>query len=433
MDRVSAERMETPGRRILYLSYDGMSDQLGQSQVLPYLAGLTGRGHRISLISFEKSSRSDAEIDAARRACDAAGVDWHPLPYHKRPPILSSLYDLLVMRRQAERLQRQSRFDWVHCRSYLPALVGLAMKRRHGLRFLFDMRGFWADERVDGGLWDLKNPLFRAVFRYFKRKESELLREADHIVSLTEQARRIMLERPDRAVDGPPISVIPCCVDFNHFRPVAGSRRETARNSLGIAAGQRVAAYLGSIGTWYMLDEMLDFFRVQLERDPGALLLMITRDDPAPILAAAEARGVPRDAVTIGGATRDEVPLFTSAADYGLFFIRPTFSKAASCPTKLGEFLALEIPVVTNGGVGDVAEIVEDSGAGVLVKRFDEPGYRDALDRLERLELHKDQARQRARIWFDLDSGVERYDAIYREAATDWNSSTSRGACEASE
>ena len=115
------------GARVLYLSYDGMCDPLGGSQVLPYLFGLAERGHRITLVSFEKPERSDAERQEVRRACAASGIDWHPLPYHKRPPLLSSMYDVRQMRRLAGDLHRRERFDLVHCRSYLPALVGLKM------------------------------------------------------------------------------------------------------------------------------------------------------------------------------------------------------------------------------------------------------------------------------------------------------------------
>ncbi len=413
MPRTPASTIEQGGRSVLYLSYDGMSDPLGQSQVLPYLAGLTKRGHRITLISFEKKSRSPAEMAIARQACAAAGVEWHPLRYHKRPPVLSSVFDVMTMLRTAERLHRQERFDWVHCRSYLPALVGLAMKRRRGTRFLFDMRGFWADERIDGGLWSLGNPVHRAVYDYFKRKEAEFLNEADHVVSLTETAREILLARPDRTPEAAPISVIPCCVDFAAFRPPSPGVRAEARRALGISQERRVAAYLGSIGTWYMLDEMLDCFRVQLERDPDALFLIVSRDEPGPIRRAAAAKGIPDKALMIRGASRAEVPRFVAAADYAISFIRPTFSKAASCPTKLGECLALEIPVLTNGDVGDVARVIEDTGGGVLVERFDEEAYRDALDRVEQLGTGKAQWRNAARAWFDLDMGVTRYHAIY--------------------
>ena len=40
-------------KNVLYISYDGMTDPLGQSQVLPYLSGLSKEGYSFHLISFE--------------------------------------------------------------------------------------------------------------------------------------------------------------------------------------------------------------------------------------------------------------------------------------------------------------------------------------------------------------------------------------------
>lgn len=400
----------------LYLSYDGMCDPLGGSQVLPYLFGLAGRDHRITLISFEKPERTAGERAAVARACAEEGIEWHALTYHKRPPILSAMYDLRRMRRLAARLYREKRFDLVHCRSYLAALVGLRMKRRYGTRFLFDMRGFWADERVDGGLWDLSNPLYRAVHHYFKRREADFLREADHIVSLTEEGKKILSEWR-KSAGGPPITVIPCCVDFDAFPAVDARARDAMRRTLGIPRRARVAAYLGSFGSWYMVDEMLDFFRVQLGRDPDARLLVISREPREEIVAAAVTRGVPADQLIVKSALRPEVPELLAAADYGLFFIQPVFSKKASSPTKMGEFLALEIPMVTNGDVGDVSRIMEEAGAGVVIKAFDDDAYADALDVLERLRPDMGRWRSAARRWFDLQTGVDRYERIYTSLA----------------
>jgi glycosyltransferase involved in cell wall biosynthesis len=399
------------GANVLYLSYDGMCDPLGGSQVLPYLAGLAKVGHRITLISFEKPERSKQERAAVAQLCAAAGITWHPLIYHKRPALLSSMYDVLRMRAEAARLHASERFDVVHCRSYLPALVGLHMKRRHGVPFIFDMRGFWPDERVDGGIWKLANPVYAAVYRYFKRREAEFLTEADQVVSLTEEGKRVLLEH--KALRAP-VSVIPCCVDFDAFPPVDASDRADARRRLGIRADAKVAAYLGSVGSWYMAREMFDFFRVQTERDANAIFLIITREPAAPIVALAEERGVPSDRLIVRSASRAEVPKLVAAADFGLFFIKPVFSKKASSPTKMGEFLALELPIVTNGDVGDVARIVGETGAGILVRGFDDESYRRALDALERLEPEMSRWREAARHWFDLQTGVERYDAVYR-------------------
>jgi glycosyltransferase involved in cell wall biosynthesis len=410
---IKAPRSVSSGLHSLYLSYDGMCDPLGRSQVLPYLVGLTQRGHRISLISFEKPCSTENR-GAVERICFEAGIDWQPLAYHKQPPILSALYDVLKMQRLAVRLHRQQPFDLLHCRSYLPALVGLSMKRRRGVPFVFDMRGFWADERVEGGLWNLSNPIFRAVYRYFKRRERDFLNEARQVVSLTEAGKEILLSRRADDTVAAPIAVIPCCVDFEAFPPVTKQSRVAARRRLGIAANARVAAYLGSIGTWYMLEEMLDFFRVQLNRESDSVFLVVTREPADSILAEAGTRGIPEDRLIVLPASREEVPQLIAAADYGLFFIKPVFSKKASSPTKMGEFLALELPIVTNGGVGDVSRILTDTGAGVAIDACNREAYSAALDQLESLRPDMARWRSAARRWFDLATGVARYDAIYR-------------------
>lgn len=404
-----------PGSRVLYLSYDGMTDPLGQSQVLPYLAGLSKLGHRITLVSFEKERRR-GQVGAIAEQCRAAGIDWHPQRYTKRPPIVSTMLDLRRMRRVAERLQRRTPFDLVHCRSDLPALVGRGLRRRFGVPFLFDMRGFWADERADGGLWDLRNPAFRAVYAFFKRRERQLLAEAGAVVSLTHAAAGHLAAN---ATVGAPVDVIPCCADLESFAPATPAQRLESRERLDIRPDQRVAVYLGSLGTWYLLDEMLDAFVVQLERAPDAIMLWVTPDDPQLIRAAARRRGLPESSMIIRSATRAEVPALLAAADYGLFFIKPCFSKMASSPVKLGELMAMGLKVLTNAHVGDVDRILHESGAGVAIERFDKAAYSRGLDQLERLQVDDKRRSAATRAWFDLAQGIRRYDAIYRRLNRD--------------
>jgi glycosyltransferase involved in cell wall biosynthesis len=402
----------------LYLSYDGMCDPLGASQVLPYLFGLARNGHRITLISFEKPGRGVDERAAVATACAAAGIDWRPLRYHRRPPVLSSLYDVQRMYRLAVRLHRASRFDLVHCRSYIPAAAGLHLKRRFGVPLLFDMRGFWPEEKTEGGRWNLHNPAFRLVYRYFKRLERELLAESDAIVSLTEAGKTELLRRPELRGNADRITVIPCCVDFSHFAPADADARRAARRDLGIADDAAVLAYLGSLGGNYMLGEMLDFFRVFREWHPGARFLFVTREDERSIRAEGARRGIENVEMVVQPASRTEVARLIAAADLGIAFKQPSFSALACSPTKLGEILAMELPIITNSGVGDVEQVVEQTGAGIIVRAFDDDAYRRALDSLDHLSPAMDKWRSGARRWFDLDRGVVSYDAIYGAIAS---------------
>ena len=72
--------------RVLYISYDGVMEPLGRSQVLQYLKRLA-KQHSITLISYEK--KADWSQEGRRTALveemSAAGIKWYPLRYHKRP------------------------------------------------------------------------------------------------------------------------------------------------------------------------------------------------------------------------------------------------------------------------------------------------------------------------------------------------------------
>ena len=398
---------------ILYLSYDGLTDPLGQSQVLPYLLGLTRRGHRFTVVSTEKPvayAQRKGHIEALLAEV-GDGIDWQPIMYTKRPPVLSTLWDVWRMHRRAAQLHRRKRFAAVHCRSYVTALVGSRLKRMSGgPAFVFDMRGFWADERVEGGLWNLRNPVYRAVYRFFKRRERDFLRQADYAISLTANARDEIRSWPGFA--STPIQVIPCCVDTTLFatpQPPKGKFLLAPPSGAGI-----VLSYLGSLGTWYLLDEMLLFFKEILLKRPGSVFVFITPDDPRTVFATARRLGVAEDRLRVQRAERAEVPALLAQSDLSVFFIKPSYAKKASSPTKMGEILAVGVPVVCNAGVGDTDLLMTRHRLGALVAECTPAAYARVVSDLgEILEISPEMLRQTAIENFGLEKGVNLYDEVY--------------------
>lgn len=388
-----------------------MTDPLGQSQVIPYLQGLSAAGHAIWLISFEKPERFEANRGRIQHLLKESGIHWHPLPYTARPPVISTLRDLRTMRQTALKLVNQEGIRLVHCRSYISALAGQWLKRKTGTRFLFDMRGFWADERIDGGIWNLKNPVFKSIYTFFKRKEREFLLEADAVVSLTHNAANEIHSWP--GMQQVPITVIPCCADLAHYRSGKDGSAEWA-NKLNIPPDAFVLSYLGSLGTWYLLKEMLEFFKVLREFKPHALFLLITPDQPESIWKISDALQIPREALRIQSAQRQDVPALAALSQLSVFFIKPSFSKKASSPTKMGELMAAGIPLVINTNVGDVEQILNDGGNGLVVKEFNEEHYRKVLKNLDAvLEADRNNNSACAERWYSLEEGVRRYREIY--------------------
>lgn len=404
--------MKNIKQKVLYLSYDGMTDALGQSQVLPYLFGLAKKGICIHLISFEKKEYT-GDIPRIKELCEENGVIWHPQEYTKKPPLLSTLKDIKRMKKVALKLHETINFEIVHCRSYISAIVGRFFQKKFGLKFVFDMRGFWADERVEGKIWDLNNPVFKKAYHYFKRKELEFFSHADVVVSLTFNGKK-EIESWENLPNKLHIEVIPCCVDLEHFDPerIVIADVENTKKKLGITEDDFVLGYVGSIGTWYMLPEMLDFYVHLRQQKEKSKFLFISREPKENIIKLAKEKGIPESEIIVNGTTHNEVPLYISVFDYSIFFIRPTFSKKASSPTKQGELMAMGIPIVCNTGVGDTDKIIMDSNAGKVMQHLNSESY--TLCHLDPDKYDRAKIRNGAERWYSLEEGVEKYYEIYK-------------------
>ena len=392
---------------ILYISYDGMLEPLGQSQVIAYLEKLAP-GRRIHLMSFEKPNdlEDEARMAAMHGRLAAAGISWHPLRYHKSPSAPATAYDIAAGSVRAVALARRHKLGIVHARSYVAAAMALAVKKLVGTRSLFDMRGFWADERVDGGLW----PRGGRLYEIAKALERRFLLAADHVVTLTHASEVEIRGFDYLAGRVPPITVIPTCADLDRFSIQGPPQRDPF-----------VLGYIGSVGTWYLLDEMLSCFRLLQSERPDARLLIVNRHEHDLIRSRPAALGIDAAAMEIVAADHNDMPAQIARMSAGMALIKPAYSKIASAPTKLAEYLGCGIPCLGNSGVGDMAEILEGRKVGVAASDLSARDLQASIVRLLRL-VEDSGLRERCRKTgvdlFSLDVGGAAYAAIYSELGT---------------
>jgi glycosyltransferase involved in cell wall biosynthesis len=203
---------------------------------------------------------------------------------------------------------------------------------------------------------------------------------------------------------------------MNLFSITDENQKREAKEKLGIPNRQPVLSYLGSIGTWYMLDEMLLFFKQLKAKYPGSVFLFITHSSPDQILSLATKYGLGKEDLIIKELSRKEVPIYMKASDVNISFIKPVFSKISSSPTKLGEVLSMGIPVICNSGIGDVKEIVEASASGVVIDSFSEADFEMAIEKIAYLTtLNPLTIRTAAAKVFDLNNGIELYKLAYQQ------------------
>lgn len=387
-----------------------MLEPLGQSQVLAYLKRLAA-DRIIHLMSYEKADEwgKVAERELLTREIAAAGIVWHALRYHKRPSVLATAWDIAIGTGMGLWLVLRHRLKVIHARSYVPSVVALVIKHITGTKYLFDMRGFWADEKVDGDSWPRAGLMYK-VAKWFERR---FLLAADHVVSLTHAAVTAMQGFPYLQGCMPPVTVIPTCADLTRFVPISQVGRSCAGTSL-------VLGYVGSIGTYYLFDEVVACFVQLRQLRPEARFLIVNRGQHAYLRERLFAAGVPDGVVELTSATHSEMPNLMARMDAGIFFIKPVFSKQASAPTKLAEFLGCGIPCLGNAGVGDMAEVLEGEKVGVALRSFDAESLTAGLERLLQL-VGNPGTRARciaaARLHFSLDEGVARYRSVYDSLA----------------
>jgi glycosyltransferase involved in cell wall biosynthesis len=390
---------------VLYITYDGLLEPLGQSQVWKYVRGLS-RNHKMFVISYEKEDDfSNLEkLSALRNECQRAGVEWIALKYHKRPTAPATTFDICVGIGVAIGLICKFRIRTVHARSYVPAAIALVLKLLTGIHFIFDMRGFWADEKVDGGSWRRSSALFKLA----KWLEKKFLLRADVVVSLTQAAVYVMRGFPYLVNASTHFEVITTCTDLEIFRRA---------NSRPKASTAFTLCYLGSVGTRYMFDEVLECFVALRKIRADARLLIINRAYHEYIQGRLRHFGVSEVNVDLKALDYRHVGDELNAVDAGIFFYKPAFSTLATAPTKLGEFLACGIPCLTNSGVGDCEELLKNNRVGVVMGGYTPEERTDAVRRLIILATDPDIAPRCvnvAREHFSLEAGVQKYEQIYR-------------------
>ena len=393
--------------KALYLSYDGLTDPLGQAQILPYLLGLEQQGMGFVIISFEKKEAFSAHKHHVQKQLEGRDIQWIPLSYTKKPAVFSTVYDLWRMKRAARKTLTTAH-TIIHCRSYLPMLV--AMSINQGRKVIFDMRGLWADERVDGNLWPQHKPLYRLIYRYFLRKEKDFVQQSDALVSLTHDGIKALSERYDSRILENKSTVIPCCVDSELFQPE--NPPLNLIRSLGIPNEGKVLIHVGSVGTWYRLDQELVFFNALSALDPTWNVLILTKDTTAATTIVNSNQSF-SSRVIIHSAPHHEVPSFLNLAQASIQFIEPAYSKRASSPVKLGESLAMGVPVITNVGIGDSQALIQEGSAGICINSWDD--ITSSVMDFQRMRFDTNAIRTYAIRTLGIEQGINAYQQVYKK------------------
>jgi glycosyltransferase involved in cell wall biosynthesis len=392
---------------VLYLTRNGLLEPLGQSQIWPYLRGLS-RDHRITLISFEKPADCVDPSAMLRMRSQYVSHDmrWIPLHFRSQPrpwaPALAITQLALVALCQWRHRRRP---QLVHARSYVPAAIALLLHRLIGVAFIFDMRALWPEELITAGHLQ-RGSLLHGALLWLERR---CLREASAVVSLTHAAVGYLQEQYPGELSGKRIAVIPTCADLQRFKMAEPA--------------PAAPLVIGCIGTvlsgWFLIEWLRAFFDAVARVDSCARFELISRDPPEAILSALQPATSWADRLWIKAASPVEMPAIVQRHTASvMFYAGGATSELGRSPTRMAEVLGCGRPVVANPGVGDVEQVIRQHRVGVLATGAS-PAEMDACV-AEMLALLKDpdlatRCRRTAEQLFSLDSGTASYRQLYAE------------------
>jgi glycosyltransferase involved in cell wall biosynthesis len=379
-------------------------EPLGQSLVLPAIRGLADRGMDITLMTFEKSHdlARAADVQALRATLVALGVSWTPLRYHKWPTVPATAFDVAQGIARSLWARRLGRFDLIHARTFVGGLIGWALRPWLRASLVYHGEGFWPDQQVEGGVWRAGSRIYRVC----KAVDSALCTGADGLVLLSRRSLPVVEALPRGRRHAPPIAIVPSCVDLDHFPAPSASR----------PGGPPRLVYIGSLGNRYPVEPLGRFLRAVQRYEPSATLTVLSQSEPDMVRRCVQSTGVAAGAWSLGRAPHAEIPSRLAECHAGLFFLRQGPGAESCSPTKVGEYWASGLPVVTTPGAGDTDEAIRQHRVGVILGDLSAESHDRAAREL--LELLRDpdlpaRCRRAAEEHYSLARGIDAQMRLY--------------------
>lgn len=385
---------------VLFVAYNAASDPIMDSQGFSYMRVLSKKGVRYSLFTLEPKEILKDSMDFIAKL--DFPLKWRHLTYHRKFRLLARSYDIVCGMFVVMWILQRDKISIVHARGPIPAMIAFLPAKIFGIKFFFDTRGFLADKYVCGGLLDKKSPIYKLM----KWSEDILARKSDYLTVETYKHAQVIKDSQNSLSSK--MGIIPCCVDTGKFNYQLFPERGDSVFDL---------VFLGKVRTWYLLEDMFDFFAAVSKEMRNSRFTFITESEAAHIYSVARKKAIDESKIKIMRAERSDVPALLSGANAGIFFMN-TYLQYNFSPIKFGEFLACGLPVVINPGFGDCDEIVLKENVGVVINEFSAQGYEKGIQKLKNLLSEGDALRRKCRAaaerYFSLDMGADRQFDVYR-------------------
>ena len=383
-------------RKVLFITYDGLLDPLGRSQILPYIIGLSKKGLVFTVLSFEKK-HSAYEIDKLKKLLKSFNISWYSLKFRrgKFQGILRIIKGAIYVRK----ILKSKNVDIVHLRAILPAIIfTFAFIKK---KFIYDIRSFagqWVDTKAIR-----KGSILEKVFLIF---EKHLIKNASGLVVLDSSGGEFL---KDYFRTRKPYKVIPTSTDISKYKSIIKKQNQIIR-----------FVFVGGVQFPYLTFEALSFIKQLIDLGFKCSIDFINKGDHKLIKDLAKKINFPKEMFNVFELPNEEMPDVLINYDCGLVFIAEGYWLKMCSPTKIGEYLAAGLFIISLEGINITDRFTKKYKCFDLVRR-DFLKRKITLIEAEKV-IHKIKSPYVSQIskdvalkYYDLNNALENYFDLYNE------------------
>ncbi len=379
-------------KSILYISYDSILEPISKSQVIPLLIKYSAE-NKVYLISVEKNLE---EADKYKQKFKNQ-IELNFLKFKKNK--LLKLFNIFIYQFIILKFILFNKIDIIHVRSYLPISLIILPKLFKNFKIIFDIRGFWFDEKYEAEL------ISKYTFNFLKLVEKFFFKSANIIITLSSVSKNIIKKKFN--IKENKIYVIPTFTDFSKFR---NTNKITKKNNI-------IFGYIGNLKMNYEFDKVIKFLNIFNKINNNWVLKIATNYSKDDFLLLSRKISFNKNKILFKNIKFEDMYKFYTKIDTCIYFLNNKFSKKASCPTKLGELIATNTPIITNPGIGDINSINKKLKLkNFLVKNINYFGVKKINDDLISIKKKRTKynSRLKLKFFFDINKNIEKYLTIIK-------------------
>ena len=382
--------------KVLFLTTNGLLDQLGSSQILPYILNMSNTFNYV-LFSIEKkkSLLQEDKLKKLEALLRSKRIVWYKKEFSSYK--INKLFVFLWINILYLFLLIKLNPDLIHLRSYMPAFILYPLLRLTRKKYYFDIRGFEIDQMQE------MNSLSKEsiVYKLLKRYERRIIKNASGINVLSKEAKNFMIAQG--LIDSKKIvSVVSTCVDHSKF-----SILETTQSDKQINI-----CWLGNAGAGYRFEESVKFIKYFNNNIQKVNFLIINKNDHNLILKGLNEFSDDNLSFELVSSSYEDIPKYLNTCSGSIFFYEWKDTGVSSVPTRLGELLACGVPCLSLRSNGGYFKEIEDLGCMTLMEEFNEKEFstkgKEFLDLIRSKDI-KYRCREASKKFFSLDNGIREY------------------------